>query len=437
MLQENDDMEELLRKAAENYPLRTDNADWEKVRLALAAEGRSISPVKNKNYRFTWLLLLLLPLGWAAYHYFISPQTVNKTTAGQQIPDGDKKSLGASTGSNQVTSQKNTESEPEQNADQVTQTNTQQGSEASTTGEKNNKKVVLSGKTFVAITQSSPEQTGEVSEHNNNPVNEKTALSKNTPAFKTDNGIKKEENTNDKVSAKENGTVATIEHIKQDKNITEEIKQEKIAGKENKSKTQKTKNHFLYTGVMIAPDFSTIKFQSVKSIGVNKGIITGFRFNKKLAIETGVMWDKKFYYSNGEYFNTGKIYLPPNAKITDVTGNCKMLEIPLNVKYDLKKSEKGNWFAAAGLSSYFMKEENYSYTIVSSGAPYPYKKSYKQSSKYLLSVVNISAGYERSLGKVGTLRIEPYVKLPLKGVGIGSLPITSAGVNLGITRKLF
>ena len=226
--------------------------------------------------------------------------------------------------------------------------------------------------------------------------------------------------------------------LKEDKNIitTDTTKNsDQILKKENKNKKQK--NKFLYAGIIGGPDISTVKSHSVKNTGFNMGIILGYQLNKKLSIETGLMWDKKFYYSEGKYFSTRKIYLPPNAKITNVNGNCSMIEIPLNVKYNFKSSGKTNWFTAAGLSSYFMKKENYKYTIVSTGAPYPYSKTYNQSSTFLLSALNVSAGYSRFLGKNTSLRVEPYAKIPLKGVGIGSLPITSVGVNMGVTKKLF
>jgi hypothetical protein len=49
--------------------------------------------------------------------------------------------------------------------------------------------------------------------------------------------------------------------------------------------------------------------------------------------------------------------------------------------------------------------------------------------------LNFSAGYEQYLGKLGSLRIEPYLRIPLAGMGTGNLPITSAGLNIGITRQ--
>jgi hypothetical protein len=61
----------------------------------------------------------------------------------------------------------------------------------------------------------------------------------------------------------------------------------------------------------------------------------------------------------------------------------------------------------------------------------------KKPSQYFFSVVNVSAGFEQRIGKIGSLRLEPYIRLPLSDIGTGRLPIMSAGLNIGITRRLW
>ena len=48
--------------------------------------------------------------------------------------------------------------------------------------------------------------------------------------------------------------------------------------------------------------------------------------------------------------------------------------------------------------------------------------------------MNISAGYEIKAGTKNYLRFEPYYKIPLMGVGTGSLPLSSAGVQYCIYK---
>ena len=51
--------------------------------------------------------------------------------------------------------------------------------------------------------------------------------------------------------------------------------------------------------------------------------------------------------------------------------------------------------------------------------------------------MQFSAGYSRKIGKSTDLRLEPYVKLPLSGLGYGELRFWSTGMHVGVTRKLF
>jgi len=196
--------------------------------------------------------------------------------------------------------------------------------------------------------------------------------------------------------------------------------------------------HF-YAGLLVSPDLSMVKFQSVKGVGTTYGLLLGYNINRKWAIESGLYLDKKKYYTDGEYFSTKNIYMQPNVKISTVDGTCNMWEIPLNVRYNFGQGEKTKWFATAGFSTYLMTKENYDYQLESTGGgtSWPLHKEYTTARNYLFSVVNLSIGYEQKIGKVGNLRIEPYLRMPTAGIGTGSLPIMSAGLNIGITRRIW
>ena len=46
--------------------------------------------------------------------------------------------------------------------------------------------------------------------------------------------------------------------------------------------------------------------------------------------------------------------------------------------------------------------------------------------------LNLSAGYEYEAGPHWRLQAEPYVKVPLTGVGAGKVQLLSAGVYFGL-----
>ena len=54
----NDDMDELARRAAENYPLDISGANWDKVKCSLQ------EPVVSKKGKTNWIWLLPLAIFW-------------------------------------------------------------------------------------------------------------------------------------------------------------------------------------------------------------------------------------------------------------------------------------------------------------------------------------------------------------------------------------
>ncbi|MEO6668595.1 MAG: porin family protein, partial [Ferruginibacter sp.] len=208
----------------------------------------------------------------------------------------------------------------------------------------------------------------------------------------------------------------------------------KVAKEEKKNKP--TQKHF-YAGLVLGPDFSTVKLQSVKRTGLSFGLIAGYSLNKKFSIETGFLYDKKMYSSKGKYFSTKNITVYPNSSLGYVTGQCSMYEIPLNLRYSFREKQSASWFIVGGISSYLMNKEKYEYDIIYMGTSYPYSHDYKSHENQFAAVINLSVGYTRKIGRLGDLRIEPYLKFPVSKVGTGELPIQSGGIMIGFTRKLF
>jgi hypothetical protein len=208
-----------------------------------------------------------------------------------------------------------------------------------------------------------------------------------------------------------------------------------VATKQKEEKKPKSKK--FYAGIIAGPELSAIKMQNVQKVGINAGVIAGVELNKKIQVETGVLFDRKYYRSKGEYFKTNKITLPAGASITEVSGHCDMIEIPLNINYTLKQKAGHSIYISGGVSSFIMKKEVYSFEVNRNGYSYPRAMNYDNPGTYAFAVVNLGAGYDKKLGKNGNLRIAPSIKLPLKKMGTGSLPIQSATLMVGYTRKLF
>ncbi len=126
------------------------------------------------------------------------------------------------------------------------------------------------------------------------------------------------------------------------------------------------------------------------------------------------------------------------AQLETVNANCKVIEVPLIANYTFRRNTRYAWFASAGLSSYFMKKETYLYH--SKIAPGQYQdKSYtlKNKNNHYLSSLRLSAGYEQTLNRNISLSAEPYLNLPLSGIGFGKIKLNSAGLLFSVSVKPF
>jgi len=191
----------------------------------------------------------------------------------------------------------------------------------------------------------------------------------------------------------------------------------------------------LYAGIVAGMDLSSVKFQSVGT-GASQGLILGYALNNRWSVESGVLWDKKRYYDDGSNFNPPGYTPTPSVQIISVNGTNKNYEWPLNVRYTIIP-RKNSLFATAGLSSYFMKSEHFEYEYIQNSQPGGHNYiTYTNATKNWFSVVNFSLGYSHKLGSIGSLRIEPYFKVPIKNLGTANMPIMSTGINIGFTRSL-
>lgn len=185
----------------------------------------------------------------------------------------------------------------------------------------------------------------------------------------------------------------------------------------------------LEIGLLAGPDLSNVKFSSAGKAGINLGLQVGYRFNQRWSVNTGIIYTKKYYEARGKDFT--KPGWMQNYDLQSIEGNCSMLDIPVNVRYNLTTT-KNRFFVSAGASTYLMDKEYYDYYFIYNGEykEYPWKSD--KNSNYVFSILNISGGWERPISRQFSLQVEPYLKLPFKGVGHGKLQLNSYGIYFSL-----
>jgi hypothetical protein len=80
-----------------------------------------------------------------------------------------------------------------------------------------------------------------------------------------------------------------------------------------------------------------------------------------------------------------------------------------------------------------MLTEDYEYVYKSTEkGTYTRNWGVKNENNHLFKVASLSVGYERSLGKKWALQAEPFVRLPLAGVGAGQVRLSTLGMFMSV-----
>jgi hypothetical protein len=184
-----------------------------------------------------------------------------------------------------------------------------------------------------------------------------------------------------------------------------------------------------YTTLTLAPDVSALRIKDIQGLGNSIGLNLEYFIHPTISINAGAMYVFKTYQA-GEGYSTGYVPAP-----THVNGSCWVLDIPLNLRYYIFNQRLSRWYMTAGLSSYLMLREKYDLEYQSynyGGSTYGNRLEVQNKNKHYLTIINLGIGYERTLTDRLSLQVEPYLKLPIKGIGEGDISLKSAGAFVGL-----
>lgn len=180
------------------------------------------------------------------------------------------------------------------------------------------------------------------------------------------------------------------------------------------------------------PDLSAVgeRFGSVR---LAKGMGLGYSRGRWL-VRAGVYAARKLYSARPEdyHFST-----TPPSSLARIDANCQVLEVPVTIAWRVAAVGRGNLSVVAGASSYFMKKEKYGFLYkYPGGASYTRNYEVNGEHNHFLSAAILAADYARPVGGRLLLSAQPYVEMPLKGVGEGRIRLKSAGILFSIGMNL-
>lgn len=185
---------------------------------------------------------------------------------------------------------------------------------------------------------------------------------------------------------------------------------------------------------LAGPDFSSVESIAGKKGNLNIGLLLNTTISKKITLSSGVKYGLKSYAASAYDY---KLKNPSRAdKISGIDASCNILEIPLQISYSLFQNKNNHIKLSSGLSSYLMLKEEYNFKYTPQSGYKDYLLVKNNTNQHYLSVLNLAASYHIK-PKSANIQwaIEPYVKLPLGGVGEGNVRLKSSGISLNMTYE--
>ncbi|TCD10844.1 hypothetical protein EZ449_08165 [Pedobacter frigidisoli] len=185
-----------------------------------------------------------------------------------------------------------------------------------------------------------------------------------------------------------------------------------------------------------APDLTSVQKSGRSSLSGGLGIEATIFLTKKLSISTGAAYAKKIYDADFSLYNPNSSYFFKTIP-TNIHANCDVLDIPLNVNYNILKSNRNSITLSTGLSTYLMLKEDYYYSYASSYGAGRDSYEVKNQNQHILGIANIGIEFQRKINNKLSISARPFMKIPLTNIGYGNSKLSSTGIAISVNMDLF
>ncbi len=227
--------------------------------------------------------------------------------------------------------------------------------------------------------------------------------------------------------------------VKQDSNIVaspgSEVEPAAVTSIVGRKKSKQRNPRPVSLSLSLGPEFNS----SSSLIGGKKGFSAGIGFSvgiaKKVKLQTGLKYSMKDYGTDGYDYT----FHSEKAKriVTHVDASCAVLEIPLQASLTVMEDNNRSIDLNAGMSSYFMLKEDYTFKYTAESGYKDKLQEFNNKNQHYFGVIDLSATYYMKLKKEKvSIGLEPYIKIPVTGVGEGKVNLKSSGVALKLRYDL-
>lgn len=420
--QDKDSLENFFRERTQRHNLEFNEGDWLKLEKQLDREMPVAFTFFSWLKRF-WIIPLLLavvPIAWISYHYInmdgeiiesASIDTSKKTTDEVII----KSDNPVHESNNSATTNHASKAQPLFEAELARETNSRSESDEDDTNNSSgasdlipNTKSEESSKSFVEPNEANFKNIGKVVLEEGAETDRHIGsrqllfLSAIPPDYTIGPGVHEVK-----------GIEETLEVLPYTKNKT-----------------------FFKLGVGYSPDLSTVGIGNFASPGSRWAIVGEIGFANRFVLNTGFVYVNNKYKAYGEDYHAPPRYWKKGIIADEAYGECQMIDIPLNIRYNLIQKERDKLFISAGASTYFVTKEDYDFYYEIEDPELPTHWGTDKTTIYPFGIINFSIGFEHDFTQRSGVQIEPFIKIPTTGIGWGNVDLHTFGIYFLYKYKL-
>jgi hypothetical protein len=185
----------------------------------------------------------------------------------------------------------------------------------------------------------------------------------------------------------------------------------------------------------LSADLSATGLEGFTDPGTMVGFGVEYYVSDKWSIQTGATLAVKKYTALGSEYATPDWISARPDDLLSASAVCTVIDIPINIRKYFQTRKGNTFFVSTGVSTYLMLREDYNYEYTEERPGWLPFWSFRNQNNHFFGILNLSVGYEKPLGKNFALGIEPFMKLPLTGIGEGRVRFLSFGTNIAIKLR--
>ena len=189
-------------------------------------------------------------------------------------------------------------------------------------------------------------------------------------------------------------------------------------------------------GIGYSPDFSTVGIGHFISPGARWKFLAAYSISNRFYINTGIDWVNNKYEAYGEDYHAPPRYWRKGIEADEAYGECQMVDIPLNVRYNIFLKGNNRLFISGGASTYFLLKEDYYFSYYQEDPELPTHWGTDKMTIYPFGIINFSLGYQLQLSGKSSIQVEPFIKIPTTGIGWGKVDLHTLGIYFMYRYKI-